>query len=130
MLSCDLMNGIGIKYNQKGALAANVYWRIQKMYSPIARKLTHIVKPKPIKISRFGKTFFVSGNLEYFLFWKYKFWEPHTHKIFDKYLDSNFFMNPVEDTKKVIEVLKIYKNIYSDKGKKIELYDLLSQKNI
>jgi FkbM family methyltransferase len=39
-----------------------------------------------------------------------------------------FFMNPVEDTKKVIEVLKIYKNIYTEKGKKIELYDLLSQK--
>ena len=41
-----------------------------------------------------------------------------------------FFKNPVEDTKKVIEVLTIYKNIYTDEGKKIELHDLLLKKRL
>lgn len=41
-----------------------------------------------------------------------------------------FFKNPKEDIKKIIDVLKIYKNIYSDKGKKIELYDLFLQKKL
>ena len=36
-----------------------------------------------------------------------------------------FFINPVEDMERIIEVLKVYKNIYTDKGKKIELQDLL-----
>jgi FkbM family methyltransferase len=41
-----------------------------------------------------------------------------------------FFKNPIEDTKKIIEVLKMYKNIYTDAGKKIEFGDLLSKKRI
>jgi FkbM family methyltransferase len=268
------MNGNKAKDNRKGRLIIKLYGYIQKRYSSIARKLTNIIKPKPIKVSRFGRTFFVSGNLEYLLFWIYKFWERETYKIFNKFLDSNYsyidigawigstvlygaylskkvyaiepdpiafmelkknvslnpmlkekielhqkcinyksgnvkfgniggggdstssllfpdsktgwtvdgitfdefireneindcnfikmdieggevivlpsmkifleknkpilylsmhpniFKNPEEDTKKVIDVLKIYKNIYSDKGKKIELYDLLLQKKL
>lgn len=53
------------------------------------RKLTHFIKPRPIKIERYGKTFFVSGNLEYILFWRQKFWERETYRIFDRFLDSN-----------------------------------------
>jgi len=29
-----------------------------------------------------------------------------------------FFINPVENMKKIIDVLKVYNNEYSDKGKK------------
>jgi hypothetical protein len=32
--------------------------------------------------------------------------------------------------KKIIEVLKIYKNVYMDNGKKIELQDLLSKNKL
>jgi FkbM family methyltransferase len=39
-----------------------------------------------------------------------------------------FFKNPREDTKKIIDILKIYKNIYTEKGQKIELEDLLSKR--
>jgi FkbM family methyltransferase len=53
------------------------------------RKLTHFIKPRPIKIERYGKTFFVSGNLEYLLFWRLKSWERETYRIFNKFLDSN-----------------------------------------
>jgi FkbM family methyltransferase len=41
-----------------------------------------------------------------------------------------FFIKPVEDMKKIIEVLKIYKNVYTDNGKKIELQDLLSKNKL
>jgi len=41
-----------------------------------------------------------------------------------------FFINPFEDMKKIIEVLKIYDNIYTDKGKKIELKNLLKKNRL
>ena len=84
------MNGNEANDNRKSRLIISVYGHIQKKYSSIARKLTNIIKPRPIKISRFGKTFFVSGNLEYLLFWIYKFWEKETYRIFNKFLDSNY----------------------------------------
>jgi FkbM family methyltransferase len=42
-----------------------------------------------MKISRHGKTFFVTGNVDYFIYWKNKFWEVYTHKVFDRFLDPN-----------------------------------------
>ena len=84
------MNGNEANDNRKSRLIISVYGHIQKKYSSIVRKLTNIIKPRPIKISRFGKTFFVSGNLEYLLFWIYKFWEKETYRIFNKFLDSNY----------------------------------------
>ena len=41
-----------------------------------------------------------------------------------------FFKDAIEDTKKIIEVLKIYKNIFTDSGDKISLDDLLSKKRL
>jgi len=41
-----------------------------------------------------------------------------------------FFKDPINDTKKIIEVLKIYKFIYTDSGEKIELDELLSKKRL
>ena len=41
-----------------------------------------------------------------------------------------FFNNPMEDAKKVIEVLSIYENIFTDKGEKIKLDDLLLKKRL
>lgn len=59
------------------------------IHALIAKVLNHFIKLKSIKVKRFGKTFFVSGNMRYLLYWKNKHWEIHTHKIFDKFLDSN-----------------------------------------
>ena len=55
----------------------------------IAKVLNHFIKLRPMKVERYGKSFFVSGNPKYFFFWKNKSWERNTHKIFDKFLDSN-----------------------------------------
>jgi FkbM family methyltransferase len=41
-----------------------------------------------------------------------------------------FFKNPEDDTKKIMEILSIYKNIYTDDGKKIDLNYLLSNKKL
>jgi FkbM family methyltransferase len=41
-----------------------------------------------MKINRYGKTFVVSGNLKYYLFWKNKSWEEGTYRILQRYLDS------------------------------------------
>jgi len=54
-----------------------------------ARQLNRFIHLKPMKINRHGKTFFVSGNLEYFFFWRYKSWEEDTYRILEKYLDSD-----------------------------------------
>ena len=40
-----------------------------------------------------------------------------------------FFDDPLNDINKIIDVLKIYKNVYDEKGKKIELHKLIT-KNI
>lgn len=58
-------------------------------YILIARNLNRFITLKPIMINRYGKTFLVSGNLEYFYFWKYKSWERETYRIFDRYLDKD-----------------------------------------
>lgn len=55
----------------------------------IAKVLNHFIKLRPMKVEHYGKSFFVSGNPEYFFFWKNKSWERNTQKIFDKFLDSN-----------------------------------------
>jgi FkbM family methyltransferase len=55
----------------------------------LARQLNRFNRLKFMKINRYGKTFFVSGNLEYFLFWKYKSWEEDTYRILWKYLDAD-----------------------------------------
>jgi FkbM family methyltransferase len=41
-----------------------------------------------------------------------------------------FFIKPVEYMKRIIEVLKIYNNVYTDNGNKIELQDLLSKNKL
>jgi len=41
-----------------------------------------------------------------------------------------FFKDPESDTKKIMEILSIYKNIYTDDGKKIDLNYLLSNKKL
>ena len=41
-----------------------------------------------------------------------------------------FFNDPIKDTKKIIEVLKIYKFIYTDSGEKLEFDELLSKKRL
>jgi len=45
-------------------------------------------------------------------------------------MHPRFFKDPINDTKKIMEILSIYKNIYTDNGKKIELDDLLSKKRL
>ena len=47
-----------------------------------------------------------------------------------RYLFPRFFKDSVKDTKTIIDILSIYKNIYLDNGKKIELDDLLSKKRL
>lgn len=53
-----------------------------------ARQFNRFIHLKPIQINRYGKRFFVSGNIEYFLFWEYKSWEQDTYRILEKYLDA------------------------------------------
>lgn len=60
-----------------------------EVYTLIARILNHVVKLKSMNVQRYGKSFLVTGNLEYFTFWKFKSWEKNTYKIFDKFLDSD-----------------------------------------
>jgi len=55
----------------------------------IAQILNIFIKIEKIKVNRYNKTFYVTGNLKYFLHWKNKSWEMNTHKIFDKFLDQN-----------------------------------------
>jgi len=57
--------------------------------STVVRILNCFIKIKRIKIGRYGKSFFVSGNLEYLWFWVFGSWERNTYKAFDKYLDPN-----------------------------------------
>jgi FkbM family methyltransferase len=45
-------------------------------------------------------------------------------------MHPHFFKDSKNNTKKIIDVLRIYKNIYTDHGKKIELNDLLSEKRL
>lgn len=56
-------------------------------FSSLTRILKHFIKIKNVKVTRFGKSFFVNGKLNYLLYWN-KHWEPHTHKIMNKFLDS------------------------------------------
>jgi FkbM family methyltransferase len=62
---------------------------IFKIYTILARMLNHVIKLKSMTVERYGKSFFVSGNFEYFSFWKFKSWEKNTYKIFEKFLDSD-----------------------------------------
>lgn len=57
-------------------------------YMFIARNLDRFIVLKPRKITRYGKTYYVSGNLAYFFFWNYTSWEEDTFRIFDRYLDK------------------------------------------
>lgn len=41
-----------------------------------------------------------------------------------------FFENPEENTRKIMDVIQIYKNIYANNGRKITLNDLLSEKRL
>ncbi len=59
---------------------------IYTQYITFARLVHRFVKPRPIIIRTNGKSFKVLGNLEYLLFLS-KYYEPNTHKIFDKFLD-------------------------------------------
>jgi len=45
-------------------------------------------------------------------------------------MHPHFFKNPEADTKALIDVLQIYKNIYTDNGKKINFNDLLTEKRL
>jgi FkbM family methyltransferase len=55
----------------------------------LASQLNHFFYLKPIQIHRYGKTFFVSSNFHYFLFWKNKSWEKDTYRFLEKYLDKD-----------------------------------------
>lgn len=55
----------------------------------ITRQLSRFIHVKPMEINRYGKTFIVSGNLKYYLFWRHKSWEEETFRILERYLDSN-----------------------------------------
>ena len=63
---------------------------LASIFISILRKITNFIKPRPIKVERYGKTFFVSGNLEYSYFWRQRSWEMETYNIFDRFLDSNY----------------------------------------
>ena len=58
------------------------------VYSSLVKILKHFIKIKFIKVKRFGKSFYVTGNLDYLFYWN-KCWEPQTHKILSKLLDLN-----------------------------------------
>jgi FkbM family methyltransferase len=45
-------------------------------------------------------------------------------------MHPHFFQDPKSDTQRIIEVLRNYKNIYTDERKKIELSSLLSEKRL
>jgi FkbM family methyltransferase len=53
----------------------------------IGRTLDRYLTLKSFTIHRYGKTFTVRGSMEYFLYWKWNWWERNTHRIFDKFLD-------------------------------------------
>jgi FkbM family methyltransferase len=80
-----------------GSQNCNIRWRMKvqfglfviNSYIFLLRGLSHFIKLKTMTINRYGKTFFVSGNLEYFIFWKFKSWEINTYKIFDTFLDPD-----------------------------------------
>jgi FkbM family methyltransferase len=55
----------------------------------LTRQLNRFIHLKPLKIQRYGTTFFVSGNFEYFFFWLYKSWEEDTYQTLQAYLDSD-----------------------------------------
>ena len=55
----------------------------------VAKILNLFIKIKKIKVTRYGKSFYVTGNLKYFLHWKNKSWEYNTHRIFSKFLDKD-----------------------------------------
>ncbi|UCF13016.1 MAG: FkbM family methyltransferase [Thermoplasmatales archaeon] len=59
------------------------------IYIIITRWLNYFIKLKPMKIERYGKSFFVSRNLEYLHLWG-KSWERNTYKIIDKFVDPNY----------------------------------------
>jgi FkbM family methyltransferase len=68
-----------------GKFAIPVYTK----YIVFARWVHRFIKPRPITIRRNGKSFTIFGNLEYLLFLS-KYYEPNTHKIFDRFLDPNY----------------------------------------
>lgn len=62
---------------------------IYSKYIMFARLVHRHITPRAITIRTNGKSFQVSGNLEYLLFLS-RFYEPNTHKIFDRFLDPNY----------------------------------------
>lgn len=59
------------------------------LHITISRKLDQYLTWKPHEVERYGRTFLVSGNLEYFFFWRYKSWERNTYRIFDTFIDKH-----------------------------------------
>jgi len=45
-------------------------------------------------------------------------------------MHPHFFKDPLADTRAIIDILQMYKNIYTDDGKKIAFNDLLSEKRL
>jgi FkbM family methyltransferase len=66
-------------------LSENVYG----IYRYLMRKLTRFLNPRPLKIDRYGKTYYLVRNLEHVYVW-HKNWERKTHKIFDRFLDPKY----------------------------------------
>ena len=83
------MNNDGTKKRMENKIIAKIGLCILSSSVFLARQLNRFIHLKPIQIHRYGKTFFVSGNLQYFLFWKYKSWEEDTYRILEKYLDAD-----------------------------------------
>lgn len=65
------MNRDGTKGKIGNKIIVRIGLFIFSLYFLFARQLNQFVRLKPIKVVRYGKTFIVSGNLEYFSFWKY-----------------------------------------------------------
>ena len=73
----------------QSSLFSKIFLFYENIFRYLARKLTQFLKPRPLKIDRYGKTFYILRNLEHIYVWN-KNWERNTHKIFDKFLDPNY----------------------------------------
>jgi len=62
---------------------------ILRSYSQFAQALDRHIVLKPFTVHRYGQSFVVSGNFEYFLFWRYASWEQETFQAMLRVLDRD-----------------------------------------
>jgi FkbM family methyltransferase len=82
------MNKQSNKKRMENTLLAKSGLFIFRLINIITQQLSRFIHLKPKKINRYGKTFIVSGNLKYYIFWRHKSWEEETYRILQRYLDS------------------------------------------